>query len=239
MKPCGFVYFDLDGTLIDHFKAICRCYNTILREFGHEEIPFVDLKKRIGPPLPVTISEIFHTHDKGLIAEVMHRYQHLMSETFLDGLEVLPGALWILQELKKNAYKIAVFTNKRQKVTHSICNFSGFTPYLDAIIGTEESVDCPKKPEMRYIQTALNALGAQASDSVMIGDSEIDLLTAKVGHFSAAYAVATGTHSAEKLAGPELGATKVFSNLYELGKEIFHLPVPKNPILQNTIPQQN
>lgn len=221
------VLFDLDGTLIDHFKAIHRCFDEVLKEFGYPRWEFSELKRRIGPPLPITMAQLTGSRDGAEISKCCERFREIMKATFLDGLEALPGAIWILQELQKQRISSAIFTNKGQSVAGLICEHLGFTPCLSGIFGTAEKIHAPRKPEAEFTQNALKSLQAQASSTILIGDSDIDIESAHIASLRGSYAVATGTHSLAQLRELSHKPTQIFPNLHALGTAVFGFSRPE------------
>jgi phosphoglycolate phosphatase len=217
------IFFDLDGTLIDHFRAIHRCYNHILREFSLPECAYGELKKRIGPPLSVTVAETIGGKDRDLIDRFCKRFRTLMQETFRDGLEEMPGATWLLNGLRLRGYRLAIFTNKQRRTVEAIAAHLGFDRFLDGIIATEEGMNCPRKPEIAFSRHALEVLHTTGEWATMVGDSEVDMLAAAAGNFRACYAVATGTHGAEELRKLGMPRESIFQDLHHLGEAIFKI----------------
>jgi phosphoglycolate phosphatase len=217
------VYFDLDGTLIDHFRAIHRCYNHTLQQFGQSSLPFAALKRRIGPPLPVTARDLLGSTDPDTIDRFCEAYCRHMEETFTDGLDELPGAAWILDGLRRSGHRLALFTNKQRGVVEKICQILGWKNYFDAIICADGRPDGPKKPDPAHAATALRSLGVECGRAAMVGDSDVDLLTARRGNFGHCYLVTTGTHGAEALISLGAPAECIFPDLYRLGETVFHL----------------
>jgi phosphoglycolate phosphatase len=215
------VLFDLDGTLVDHFEAICRCYNEVLQEFHCPPIPFATLKARIGPPIGETAKELLKTDDGETITRFGNRYREIMEGTFCDGLYLLPGAHWLLDQLRKNGLKLAILTNKQQSQAERVCEAVNLCPFVEEIMGTEEGTDCLRKPDPAFTGKILKILKAQPGCTAMVGDSPFDMATGHLAHLKATYAVTTGTHGAESLRNGPHVPTKIFSNLWELGENVF------------------
>ena len=145
-------------------------------------------------------------------------YPPIFEEDMLIGLEAMPGALEVLRALCENGEKTAVFTNKVGPHARAACDHLGFTPLLDLVIGVK---DTPwRKPAPEFTQHVLDKLGARAEESLLVGDSPFDFISAdKVG--MACRLVTTGTHSAEELS--DLGAISIHENLFDLANEAWGL----------------
>ncbi|MDR1456813.1 MAG: HAD family hydrolase [Puniceicoccales bacterium] len=217
------VLFDLDGTLIDHLLAICRCYNQTLREFGCEERSIQEMRKLIGPTLPEIVAQLLPAEKQSSKEEFCQKFRSLMSATYLDGLKPMSGASWILEGLKGMGKKVAIFTNKLQVNADLACQALGLNHHVDLILGTDSENEGLCKPDPIFTEKVLKMIGANAISSVMIGDSYIDMAVGASGGLLATYAVATGTNTREELLVCPHPPSAIFENLFELGKSVFGL----------------
>jgi phosphoglycolate phosphatase-like HAD superfamily hydrolase len=220
------VLFDLDGTLVDHFSGICRCYNQVLEEFGHPKQPFQDLKKLIGPPIGPTAEKLLQTHDKELVEKYIRRYREIMEKTFRDGLRILDGTHWILQNLRTSGVQTAVFSNKQQNQAQQVCEALSISPLLSLIMGTGSEINCLRKPDVKFTQKILTMLQADPTTTIMVGDSDIDMATGSLAHLLGTYGIATGTHTMEELKNCPYPPTDVFADLWKFGQTIFSFQLP-------------
>jgi phosphoglycolate phosphatase len=226
-KTLRAVFFDLDGTLIDHFAAIRRCFNWTLEKIGREPLSQEKFRRLVGPPLRDTVRAILGSADDGDVANFCEIYSGHMGETFRDGLVELPGAQWILEGLVRSGYALALFTNKQRQFAEKICRAIGLDRYFRAIIATESDANSLKKPDEAYARLALHSLGVSSGEAALVGDSEIDFFAAQAGHFAHSFLLPTGTHNVEELLSVGVPAGSIYSNLWELGKEVFALERPK------------
>jgi phosphoglycolate phosphatase len=223
------VLFDLDGTLIEHLPAICRCYNQTLLEFGCKEMPLDEMRKLIGPTLPEIVAQLLPKEKQPLLNAFCQRFRALMGATYLDGLSPMPGAVWILEELKKSGKKVAIFTNKFQVHADLACAAMGLTPHVDIILGTESEDEGLRKPSPAFTEKILKIIAADAASTAMVGDSSIDMAVGALGGLRATYGVATGTNTREELLACPHPPSAIFKDLFELGATVFELPRPRNP----------
>ncbi|MDR0679202.1 MAG: HAD hydrolase-like protein [Puniceicoccales bacterium] len=217
------IFFDLDGTLVDHFRAICRCCNWALEKMGREPLEDKYLRSLIGPPLRSTAWTILGQTDSQTVDHFCELYRKHMAETLEDGLMELAGARWILEGLGRQGRKVALFTNKQQVFAERICQILGLDRFLEAIVATEGTVDGLRKPEAAYSQFALKTLSALPEETALVGDSDIDFFAARAGSFAHCYLVTTGTHGREALLAARAQEEDIFPNLSELGTSAFGL----------------
>lgn len=126
----------------------------------------------------------------------------------LDDVVLLPGALGLLEALRSSGAACGVLTNKVGSSSRLICDHLGITPFLQAVVGAQDTAWLKPQPELTAHVLAM--LGASADGAVMIGDSPYDIDAA---HKSAmpAWCVTTGTHDAGRLRAA--GADEIFDNL--------------------------
>ena len=209
------ILFDLDGTLIDQFTAIHRAYARAMEELGLEPADYETVRGIVGGSADVTMMRLVGPE---LAPKGLEIYPPIFEEEMLIGLEAMPGALEVLRALHENGEKTAVFTNKVGPHARTACDHLGFTPLLDLVIGVK---DTPwRKPDPEFTQYVLNKLGASAEESLLVGDSPFDFISAdKVG--MDCRLVTTGTHSAKELS--DLNAISIHENLFDLANEAWGL----------------
>lgn len=197
--------FDLDGTLIDHLPAIHRCYCYTLPKLGYPAPTYEAVRRAIGGGLPKAMGN-FVPADR--VAEALAIYRPHWQETLLEGVSLLPGAKGLLRHLKASGRQTAVFTNKHGPSARIICDHLGISPWLDDIVGAEDTAWL--KPEPEFNAWMLDRLAAANETTCLVGDSPYDVAAARAAGW-AFFGVTTGTHSAAELR--EAGADQVETNL--------------------------
>ncbi|HEY4301274.1 MAG TPA: HAD family hydrolase [Candidatus Didemnitutus sp.] len=209
------VLFDLDGTLIDHFKAIHRCHAFTMRQLGLPEPTPAQVRAAVGAGVETAIARLAGPER---VAAALPIYMKHWNATMLDDVESLPGAIDLLRSLRADGVKCAVLTNKHGPSSRLVCDHLGFTPLLAAVFGAQ---DTPwLKPDPRFTAHALAQLQADAATTALVGDSPYDLETARAGGLPFV-AVTTGTHTEEQLRAA--GAGVIATSLPEVGRELAKL----------------
>jgi phosphoglycolate phosphatase len=215
------ILFDLDGTLIDHFSAIHRSVAHAQRELGLPESDYATVRSTVGGSVPITLGKLCGT-EQVEAAEPIFR-EHFAS-IMLEDVEALPGADWLLSELKAQGKQLGVFTNKYEAHSKAVLEHLGLAPLLDEIIGTGHGHGL-RKPDPRFTMEALERMNTASDEAIMVGDSPFDFAAAEAGCMDC-YLVATGSHNKAQLA-EETAAEGIYSSLFELGEAIFGL-APKS-----------
>ncbi len=227
------ILFDLDGTLIDHFDVIFRCYEYSLESVGAAVPTRNILRATVGRSMEATMTHFVAEADH---ANAVRLFREHFAEIYLDDITLHPGATAILEGLHRQGRRLAVFTNKQGEASRKITRHLGLEPWLHAVIG---ALDTPyHKPAAEFSRYALDRLGATAYNACLVGDSVFDIQAAHNGGFPC-YCVTTGTHSRDEL--NEAGADGVYDSLHALGAALFGLEnvnepatPPKTPSPQRT-----
>ena len=203
------VLFDLDGTLIDQFRAIHRCHCHAMRSIGLPEPTYAQVKAAVGRGVENAIAALAGPeHVARLLPLVLQHWR----ETGLDDAELLPGAREVLTGLRARGVRCAALTNKRGPDARAVCAHLGLTALLVDIFGAG---DTPwLKPQREFADHALRILGTGAAGTALVGDSVHDVATAQNAGL-AFVGVTTGTHAADELRAA--GAAVLFPDLAAVG----------------------
>ena len=207
------VLFDMDGTLVDHFETIYRCYKYAAEKLGRPVPTYDAVKRAVGGSMPVTIRSFFADTE---LEAAMRLWKEKFDEIHLEGVVLLPGARDLIQAVNQHNIKAAVFTNKSGIHTRNIIESLGLSDSFSLILGAHDTHY--RKPEPELSSIALDRLNAMPEQAILIGDSPFDIESAHcIGMTS--YCVSTGSHSSQELI--DAGADKVFESLQEIAHSHF------------------
>lgn len=199
------VLFDLDGTLVDQFRAIHRCHVHAMRHFGLPEPTYEQVLRAVGRGLDDAIASLAGPEN---VARILPVYTAHWRATSLQDAMLCPGARELIEALRARGVRCAALTNKRGDASRAVCAHLGLTPLLDGNFGAG---DTPwLKPQKEFAEHALRTLGATAAETALVGDSIYDLAAAQNAGL-AFFGVTTGTHDDAALRAG--GATEVFPDL--------------------------
>jgi phosphoglycolate phosphatase len=194
IAPVRALIFDLDGTLIDSKRDLIRSVNAMLREMGRQELAEETISGYIGHGAPQLVARALG----GDAAEDQrkHALQFFLGyyeEHKMDTTCAYPGVLETLAQLQRKHLPMAVLTNKPARISVRILTALGLANYFRAIYGGNSFET--KKPDPLGANTILGEFGAAPEETVVIGDSEVDIQTARnAGMLAAAVNYGFGVH---------------------------------------------
>ncbi len=180
------ILFDLDGTLLDTLQDITNSVNYALRESQLPERTLDEIKTYVGNgirklfvrALMVSAKECHKTIDDEAIDLALVLFRKHYMEHCKDCTKPYEGIMDLLQKLKALGYKMAIISNKPQREV-SILHEKFFADYVDVAFGENEVEGIRRKPSPDMVLKALNELGEEVCESIYVGDSHIDVETAK------------------------------------------------------------
>jgi len=212
------ILFDLDGTLVDHFTVIYRCYAYVQEKLGLPPASYEKVKATVGGSVPVTMQRL--AGDGVDLDKALALFREHFDEIMLEDIIVLPGTEWLLQSLKESGHHLGVLTNKDGPAARKVLQHVGLDHYFIKIFGATDTAW--RKPEVQFTQKVLADLNATPQNTLMIGDSPFDIETANNAGLQCAV-VATGSHNTEQLTANKPAANWVCKDFYEVGKTVFGL----------------
>jgi phosphoglycolate phosphatase len=184
--------FDLDGTLIDSKLDLALAVDATLEEMGRTQLPHVKIYSFIGQGAPRLIARALGegaTEEECRLAlEFFIRYY---SAHKLDNTKLYPGVRAGLDALA--GMPMAVLTNKPVRVSRSILQGLGIANFFRAVYGGNSFER--KKPDPMGVEMILTEFGAAAAQVMLVGDSEVDVQTARnAGTWACGVTYGLGSH---------------------------------------------
>ena len=206
--------FDLDGTLGDTVPTLTESMNTVLSEYS---FPLVDDAKicfAIGNGMELMCRRCIpaeYYDDASVYLPFLARYKEEYAKNYLNIDEPYAGLADAIAELKARGYAIAALSNKPHRYTVDIVEKLFGKGYFADVRGMIEGV--PTKPDPTSFLDIAKGLGFTAENTVMIGDSEPDILVAKNAGADC-IALSWGYRSREQLVAA--GAVTIIDKPHEL-----------------------
>lgn len=173
MKKYKYLFFDLDGTIVNTFEGITRSFAYALSTCGIHVTDMNELRPVIGPPLVDAFMSLYGFSEEAAI-EAVERYRERYNNTYVDESELYDGIKDTIQSLSSAGYKIVLATAKPQHFADGLLGHYGLADSFHYIAGA--SLDKSRNSKTKVLQHIIDTLGIKdMSEAVMIGDREFDL----------------------------------------------------------------
>lgn len=169
--------FDLDGTLLETLIDLAASTNFALRQYDMPEHSIEDVRMFVGNGVKKLMERaIPNGLDNPKFEEVYATFrQHYLNHN-LDTTKPYDGIPELLRELKGRGKKLAIVSNKFYAATQDLARHF-FPDTIEVAIGERENIK--KKPAPDTVVEALRQLGVSKEGAVYIGDSDVDIMTAR------------------------------------------------------------
>lgn len=205
------VLYDMDGTVLDTLKDLTEAVNYSLRHFKLPEVDAVRVRAALGNGAKQLIDACLpETCDAALAKEVLDFYKPYYDAHCRVETAPYPGIIEIMTRLKNEGVRQAVISNKPDRAVHELAD-AFFGELLELAVG--ESATVRRKPCPDSVNAAAEKMGLEKRKCVYIGDSEVDILTARNAGMDC-ISVAWGFRDEEELV--ENGATVIVRSAEEL-----------------------
>ena len=169
--------FDLDGTLLSTLEDLKNSCNFALSSFGLPERTLEEVRQFVGNGVELLMKRaVPNNTDNELFTKVFKTFKEHYLIHNLDTTKPYDGVLEMLDELNRAGKNIAVVSNKFYEATVELCHHF-FGDRVRVAIG--ERADIRKKPAPDTVDEAFKLLGVSRENAVYIGDSDVDLATAR------------------------------------------------------------
>ena len=204
--------FDLDGTLVNSLEDLADATNYALKSFNQPEKELQAFPQMVGEGTRTLIKRALDNENPELIEKVLLKMREKYMQICLNKTRPYKGLVEVVTEFAKRKIKLAVLTNKDQKMAEKIVShfFDGF---FQIVKGTTDAV--PVKPEPFEALQVLAKLGVKPEETIFVGDSKTDMQTAKAAGIKAV-GVSWGFRDKKELT--EAGAEKIIDEPSQLLK---------------------
>ncbi len=169
--------FDMDGTILDTLEDLKNSVNFALRGAGFPERTLDEIRTFVGNGIRLLVER---SVPEGTSAEKTDEcfavFKKHYAEHSLDKTRPYDGITALLENLRARGVKTAVVSNKIDSAVQELCA-TFFDGLFDASVGEREGV--ARKPAPDSVFTALKEMNVTAENAVYIGDSEVDVATAR------------------------------------------------------------
>ena len=178
-KMTRLMIFDLDGTLLDSLADLAASANHALRVHGFAGHPPWAYRYFAGNGVVKLLERALPEacRDRETLMRVFQEFTRYYGQHRADLTAPYPGIPRLLQELKEEGIMLAVASNKYHTAARAMTRLYFGETLFDFVHGHEEGT--PPKPHQAIVQEILQEAGVTPDDAFHVGDSDVDMLTAR------------------------------------------------------------
>jgi len=207
------IVFDLDGTLIDSRLDIANSTNEVLVSFGAEPLPIDEVAAMVGDGAQMLVRRAMRAIGREFVPEALDRFRDIYDRRLLEHTRAYEGIAGLLESIAPVA-SLAVLSNKPETPSRRLLEALGLATHLREVIGGD-TPGFARKPGPGGLLYLIAGVGAAPRTTMMVGDSMIDVETARrasarvcvarygFGHLRAGLTLRPEEHAVESVA--ELG----------------------------------
>ena len=178
-QPIRLLIFDLDGTLADTIDSIREGVNLAMRKYGFPERSYEEVRRAIcnGARELIRLSmPVSDAADAALVDRVLADYHAFYGQTYVHCDCCYDGMVESLRTLRERGYTLAVLSNKQDVYVKALVQSLLPEGWISLAAGQTE---LPTKPDPTVPLMMARALGFSPDETAFIGDSEVDVQTAR------------------------------------------------------------
>ncbi|MFP3155904.1 HAD family hydrolase [Lachnospiraceae bacterium ZAX-1] len=180
MATIDTVIFDLDGTLLDTLDDLSDSVNYVMLQHHFPHYTKEDVRKMVGNGIRTMMKRALPNGEKNTCYEQCIKEFQAYYATHMQHKTVpFSGIIPCLERLQQSGMKLAVVSNKFDHAVKLLCE-EHFSSYIKTAIG--ESPSTAPKPAPDTVFRAIKELGSTVESCIYVGDSEVDIETAKNAH---------------------------------------------------------
>ena len=173
------VIFDLDGTLLDTLEDLFVATNFAIKSVGAPLRTKAEVRKMIGNGAIKLIERALGENaTPEIVDNAVQSFTKYYKEHCEDFTKPYDGVMQLLATLKDKGVKIGIVSNKPNYAVQILAK-NYFGDLIDVAIGEDEKNGVRKKPAPDSVIKSIELLGGDLSSAIYVGDSEVDIQTAK------------------------------------------------------------
>ncbi|MDC0365783.1 HAD-IA family hydrolase [Pelagibacteraceae bacterium] len=172
------ILFDLDGTLVDTAPDLMTAHNHVMKKFGHEEKKMSDVKSLAGKGAWVMMQRSFkkEIQDENIKKEMTKEFIDFYSKNIDRESRPIKGIFNFLKWAKSKNISMAVCTNKQERLAIDLLKKLNMYEYFEYTAGSDTFEF--NKPDPRHLTNVVEIIGGNLNKTIMVGDSEVDAMSA-------------------------------------------------------------
>ena len=171
------IVFDLDGTLVDSRLDLAESTNEMLGTYGAPPLPVDVVAAMVGEGAKVLVARALDAASLGSdVTEALARFREIYDRRLLVHTRPYAGIEQVVSTLAKS-HTLAVLTNKPEAPSRRLLDAFGLAEYFQVVMGGDSGP--ARKPDPEGLRQLMAQCSAEVSDTWFVGDSMIDVETAR------------------------------------------------------------
>ena len=172
------ILFDLDGTIVNTAPDLMAAHNHVMRKYGHPEKKMEDIKSLAGKGAWVMMQRSFKEEIKNekTKKEMTKEFVDFYSKNIDNHSLPIKGIINFLKWAKNKKISMAVCTNKQERLAIDLLKKLDLYKFFEYVAGSDTFAF--NKPDPRHLTDVVEIIGGDLKKTMMIGDSEVDALSA-------------------------------------------------------------
>lgn len=175
------VAFDLDGTLVETAPDLLRATNHAMHVAGVAPVTLHDVRPQISFGARAMIVQGLKLNGRdpadGEVDRLLERFLSYYADNIAVDSHAFPGLERALDELAAQGARLAVCTNKQERLSRQLLEALGLLSRFQSLAGRDTFAVC--KPHPDHLSGAVKLAGGDPLRAIMVGDSDTDIKTAK------------------------------------------------------------
>ena len=180
------ILFDLDGTLVDTAPDLIIAHNHVMKKFGFQTKGPDEIKALVGMGAKTMMGrtiwnsakeELKKVKEEDIKSEMVKEFIKYYGDNILVKSKLIKGVKEFLVWCNKNKISMGVCTNKQEHLAIDLLKKIKINEFFEYVAGSNTFDFC--KPDARHLTNVVEIMGGDIKKCIMIGDSEVDALSAQ------------------------------------------------------------
>ena len=178
MKQIYTILFDLDGTIVNTAPDLMAAHNHVMKKYGYAQKKLEDIKSLAGKGAWIMMQRSFKEEikDEKVKREMTKEFIDFYSKNIDRASVPIKGTIDFLVWAKSKNISMAVCTNKQERLASDLLKKLDMHKYFEYVAGSDTFAF--NKPDPRHLTDVVEIIGGDLKKTIMVGDSEVDAMSA-------------------------------------------------------------
>ncbi len=178
MKQIYTILFDLDGTIVNTAPDLMAAHNHVMKKYGYAQKKLEEIKSLAGKGAWIMMQRSFKEEikDEKVKKEMTKEFIDFYSKNIDRASVPIKGTIDFLVWAKSKNISMAVCTNKQERLASDLLKKLDMHKYFEYVAGSDTFAF--NKPDPRHLTDVVEIIGGDLKKTIMVGDSEVDAMSA-------------------------------------------------------------